>query len=46
MDLKRLAELMMQYLKDTDNESGFYDWADDKNINSDEIYYAIVKEIG
>ena len=46
MDLKRLAELMMQYIKDTDNEGDFFDWADDKNINADELHDTIVKEIG
>ena len=46
MDLKRLAEIMMQYLLDSESESDFYDWADDKGINTDELYDSIVKEIG
>ena len=46
MDSKRLAELMMQYLKDSDNEGTFFDWAEDNNIDTIVLFDSIVKEIG
>ena len=46
MDLKTISEAMIKYLKDSENESDFYDWLDNEGISGDDMYDSIVKELG
>lgn len=41
MEIERITELLLQYLEDSGNIGDFYNWASDKGIDEDDLYYSI-----